>query len=416
MLQDKDLNPKWIAVIFLVVAALVLCALTFSATNLTTATLVFTFLLALIPVPIVLASSSDDADEGSGPLWATPPLIGTYVLSVMVLAAAYMRRSSLPDVAIVASGAAAAALVGGLFGFIFAIPRSLQQQSGSQGGGNDQFYAPNTNLEQISDWLTKILVGISLVQYRALIDEFNTAVGWMAKSLGEPDNAFFSGAILLAYAVAGFFCTYIWTRLRFTRDLTSLERNVGDSPEYVEGLANAYLYQPAPAGYTKSLGLTERYLKRFGTNNDRIWLYVACGCGQKYRDLSLQIGESPTPEQAAELERIEKQAIAALQQVMDLAPRQYQIAHALWDPSDSSDDGDDLRAFYKRPKFVELFKKWDPAQSPGTAAAEVATVARVAAAAAAAAHTAAAEQVAVATQATGTAGEVATPADTPRRQ
>jgi hypothetical protein len=36
---------------------------------------------------------------------------------------------------------------------------------------------------------------------------------------------------------------------------------VSDSGEYLQGLANAYLYQQAPAGYTKSLKLSDRYLK-----------------------------------------------------------------------------------------------------------------------------------------------------------
>src|SRR6267142_3576429 len=66
--------------------------------------------------------------------------------------------------------------VGGLIGFLFAIPRSRQDQLTVQAQPTStpdadtarqrlSDYAANTNLEQISDWLTKILVGIGLVQF-----------------------------------------------------------------------------------------------------------------------------------------------------------------------------------------------------------------------------------------------------------
>ncbi len=60
--------------------------------------------------------------------------------------------------------AGASMLGGGLFGFLFGIPRSLQAQkdevaaSGREPAAEKPSgYGPNTNLEQISDWLTKIL-------------------------------------------------------------------------------------------------------------------------------------------------------------------------------------------------------------------------------------------------------------------
>lgn len=71
----------------------------------------------------------------------------------------------------------ASALVGGILGFLFAVPRSRQAQAaapvaprvatGDENGPPHRRlsdYAANTNLEQISDWLTKILVGAGLVE------------------------------------------------------------------------------------------------------------------------------------------------------------------------------------------------------------------------------------------------------------
>ena len=62
----------------------------------------------------------------------------------------------------------AAGLVGALIGFIFGIPRALTNEASAQPDGNPQLpennkkSKTNTNLEQISDWLTKILVGATL--------------------------------------------------------------------------------------------------------------------------------------------------------------------------------------------------------------------------------------------------------------
>jgi hypothetical protein len=58
----------------------------------------------------------------------------------------------------------------------------------------------NTNLEQISDWLTKIIVGLGLVQLRSVPDYLYKASVWMAQSFSvdqskipaSPSTAFLS--------------------------------------------------------------------------------------------------------------------------------------------------------------------------------------------------------------------------------
>ena len=74
--------------------------------------------------------------------------------------------------------AGASLMVGALIGFLFGIPRKLQDEQGvaSDIGSQEEFdsrvvsalYGGNTNLEQISDWLTKILVGVGLTQISSL--------------------------------------------------------------------------------------------------------------------------------------------------------------------------------------------------------------------------------------------------------
>src|SRR6185503_13654313 len=57
--------------------------------------------------------------------------------------------------------ALAPAAVGALLGFVFGIPKTLQSNAPPAADGKAA-YQVNTNLEQISDWLTKMLVGVGL--------------------------------------------------------------------------------------------------------------------------------------------------------------------------------------------------------------------------------------------------------------
>lgn len=46
----------------------------------------------------------------------------------------------------------------------------------------------NTNLEQISDWLTKIIVGVSLVESKSLLEQMQRAATFMASSMVKADE------------------------------------------------------------------------------------------------------------------------------------------------------------------------------------------------------------------------------------
>src|SRR4051794_2430267 len=64
-----------------------------------------------------------------------------------------------PKIGVASSAAIAAGAIGGVTGFLFGIPkaRSDVNSAGTNAGGQ---FKPNTNLEQISDWLTKTIVGV----------------------------------------------------------------------------------------------------------------------------------------------------------------------------------------------------------------------------------------------------------------
>ncbi|WP_321939796.1 hypothetical protein [Paraburkholderia sp. J8-2] len=73
--------------------------------------------------------------------------------------------------------------------------------------------APNTNLEQISDWLTKILVGVGLTEIRSLRSGISALDVTLNSALVPLENG---GAVAisigLAYGVAGFLWAYFEAR------------------------------------------------------------------------------------------------------------------------------------------------------------------------------------------------------------
>src|SRR2546421_2352803 len=71
---------------------------------------------------------------------------------------------------------AAAISIGGLLGFLFGMPRGQVDDQTSEGNGKSNqavSYRPSNNLEQVSDWLTKILIGVGLVDLKQLVGTLN---------------------------------------------------------------------------------------------------------------------------------------------------------------------------------------------------------------------------------------------------
>ena len=123
--------------------------------------------------------------------------------------------SGLQILAVSAGIALAALMVGGLLGFLFSIPRSGAQNQNTA-------YPDNSNLVDISDWLTKILVGAGLVTLTKIPPKLGLLANWLGKNgfHNENDGPVFALALLIFFAVCGFLWVYVWTRLNFSRDLT----------------------------------------------------------------------------------------------------------------------------------------------------------------------------------------------------
>jgi hypothetical protein len=122
--------------------------------------------------------------------------------------------------------AGASALTGGLLGFLFGIPRALQigettpnqslnaGQNTSNPNGHNVGYRANTNLEQISDWLTKILVGVGLTQLIVLPQKLKELGLFLAPGFDTvPHPNLLAIVIVMYFSVSGFLFGYLWTRL-----------------------------------------------------------------------------------------------------------------------------------------------------------------------------------------------------------
>jgi hypothetical protein len=108
----------------------------------------------------------------------------------------------------------AAGATGSFGGFLFGVPRAPRGGDGT--GGT---YQRNTNLEQVSDWLTKIIVGVGLIQVREIGDAIFSLGERVGSALGtgsEPNNSgtIFAISLMAVTAIISFQLTYMWTTIR----------------------------------------------------------------------------------------------------------------------------------------------------------------------------------------------------------
>jgi len=110
--------------------------------------------------------------------------------------------------------AMAALSCGGLVGFLFGIPHpATNGPSGVESNRPDpRNYVENTNLVQISDWLTKILVGVGLTQLIQMPTALSQLSIVLARGLGEPPGGgVFGTGLSIQFALLGFLSSYIAT-------------------------------------------------------------------------------------------------------------------------------------------------------------------------------------------------------------
>jgi hypothetical protein len=114
--------------------------------------------------------------------------------------------------------AVACLAAGFLAGFLFGIPKVVQgdraQPPNLALGGAAYRQRVNTNLEEISDWLTKIIVGLGLYELKRIPAWVGVLARVFASSFQRPDQEQgFFGAAIVFFLICGFLLGYLVTRL-----------------------------------------------------------------------------------------------------------------------------------------------------------------------------------------------------------
>jgi hypothetical protein len=168
--------------------------------------------------------------------------------------------------------------VGGVVGFLFGIPRSggeISRTSAPKGTPTNGTTStppsaiqgrmtsrPNTNLEEVSDWLTKIIVGLGLVHLRSIEDRVwavsrNAAAALNATPTAADISA--ATALIVGFTVMGFLCGYLYTRLFLQGAFIRSDRDMQDYKDIVaQELSNAAPAVELPSGQPSVPSASER--------------------------------------------------------------------------------------------------------------------------------------------------------------
>ena len=157
----------------------------------------------------------------SGQAWGVNLYIAMFV--GLFVAAFYGWTVSPMSVLVALLLSGASMLAGVLLGFLFGIPRLFQKDqeaasmppaAGGAAAKEQQLrYQGNTNLEQISDWLTKILVGVGLTQLGQLPALYGDLGAYFGPALGGAFGGRVAVCIAVFFPIIGFMIGYLWTRL-----------------------------------------------------------------------------------------------------------------------------------------------------------------------------------------------------------
>jgi hypothetical protein len=140
-------------------------------------------------------------------------------------------------------------VAGALLGFIFGVPFSRDGSGSSHADSEDKSkdpkskapaprYRANTSLEQISEWLSKMLVGVGLVELKNISRQLYELASFIASGLGNNDVAkVFAYFGILLFSGCGFLFGFIWARIYLRRWFTKADEDIkklGDKVSRIE--------------------------------------------------------------------------------------------------------------------------------------------------------------------------------------
>ena len=290
--------------------------------------------------------------------------------------------------------------IGGIVGFLFGIPRRMAQparppakdkdaENSSVTSSQTSVSDVSTNLEQVSDWLTKIILGAGLTQLTKLPNSIKNLGDYLA--VGFDGRPFFPIVIVIGSVVFGFFAGYLMTQLFLIKALIDAERaqtavDVAitaatnfersgqpdaatatleaalktlrpDTPKNVksdlyEKLTYNFLYEQPPVGFQKAIRYADEYISQEPSQpSARIWVNLASALGQKYK------WDSEHGATQDSLNESRQGALDAARKAIALEPQMKSVLRIIWNPNDPTkvrSEEDDLEVFYGDTDFKKL--------------------------------------------------------------
>jgi pYEATS domain-containing protein involved in immunity len=168
-------------------------------------------------------------------IYAVLGLCGIGILVMIAFAIDLGPDRGLSFIAWAVLTALASTFAGGIFGLLFGLPtarktdgRGATSGTGVPVGGG---YEESTSLEQIADWLTKIIVGLTLTQFAswsAAFDRLSLKVthDLLCPAAPGPCGYVPGASLVSAYVLGGFIIAYMWTRRFFIIEMVARDDSV----------------------------------------------------------------------------------------------------------------------------------------------------------------------------------------------
>jgi hypothetical protein len=160
---------------------------------------------------------------------------------VVILVAPFLRETLAGGIAtfvVTLLSALMCLSVGAILGLMFGIPRYSKLSE------VDNAVAPNNNLEQISDWLTKMIVGISLVQFDVIVAKTKVLALQITTAMSGCDgncggNYAMGLAVVGFFSASGFLMMYLWARVYLLLDVGTVQLKIDrDAVSFKDFLKN----------------------------------------------------------------------------------------------------------------------------------------------------------------------------------
>jgi hypothetical protein len=163
-------------------------------------------------------------------------ILGVFIVSVVLMFVSGVAASSGEALRIGAALLAlafAAALFGCLLGLLFGMPRIIEMTDTSKAKSR---FVSNNNLIKVSDWITTIVIGLSLVNLGRIPKASTRFSAWVQPALGDRPASGTIGVFMVVVGLVGaFISTYVWTIVVLRGDL---EQSELDIDKYAVTIAN----------------------------------------------------------------------------------------------------------------------------------------------------------------------------------